>query len=127
TPGHALAHVAVVAQKAKGPRIVFCGGAFTAPGKLWAPYTTDWDHWTDAGLKPAAASLQKLLDLTADILCPSYGPVLTKNIEGALKQTLAAVQEVGFLKSFERYTKERLGHQPQYRFLAKEQATSNGS
>ena len=127
TPGHALAHVAIVAQKANGPRLLFCGGAFTAPGKLWAPYTTDWDHWTDAGLKPTAASLRKLLDVKADIVCPSYGPVLTKNIDAALTQTLAAVEEVGFLKSFERFTKERLGNAPQYRFLAKEQATSNGS
>ena len=127
TPGHALAHVAIVAQKASGPRLVFCGGAFTSAGKLWAPYTTDWDHWTDAGLKPTAASLRKLIDAKADLLCPSYGPVLTKNIEGALKQTLAAVEEIGYLKSFERYTKERLGNAPQYRFLAKEQATSNGS
>jgi glyoxylase-like metal-dependent hydrolase (beta-lactamase superfamily II) len=127
TPGHALAHIAIVAQKAAGPRLVFCGGAFTTAGKLWAPYTTDWDHWTDAGLKPSAASLRKLIDAKADFLCPSYGPVLTKNIEGALKQTLVAVEEVGYLKSFERYTKERLGNAPQYRFLAKEQATSNGS
>jgi glyoxylase-like metal-dependent hydrolase (beta-lactamase superfamily II) len=126
-PGHALAHIAVVAQKANGPRLVFCGGAFTSAGKLWAPYTTDWDHWTDAGLKPTAASLRKLLDAKADLLCPSYGPVLAKNTEAALKQTLAAVEEIGYLKSFERYTKERLGNAPQYRFLAKEQATSNGS
>jgi glyoxylase-like metal-dependent hydrolase (beta-lactamase superfamily II) len=127
TPGHSLAHVSLVAQKAKGPRIVFCGGAFAAAGKLWAPYTTDWDHWTDAGLKPAAESLRKLIDQKADLLCPSHGPVVAKNIDEALKQTLAAVEEVGFLRSFERYTKDRLGNAPQYRFLAKEQAQSNGS
>ena len=45
----------------------------------------------------------------------------------ALTQTAAVVEEVGFLKSFERFTKERLGNAPQYRFLAKEQAQSNGS
>src|SRR5207244_3236583 len=69
----------------------------------------------------------KLLDTKADLLCPSHGPVVTKNIDAALKKTLAAVEEVGFLKSFERYTKDRLGNAPQYRFLAKEQAQSNGS
>ncbi len=127
TPGHALAHVALITQKANGPRIVFCGGAFATPGKLWAPYTTDWDHWTDAGLRPTAESLRKLIDAKADILCPAHGPVLTKNIDAALKQTLAAVEEVAFLKSFERYTKDRVGKPPQYAFLAKEQATSNGS
>lgn len=127
TPGHALAHVALIAQREKGPRIVFCGGAFASAGKLWAPYTTDWDHWTDAGLKQTATSLRTLIDAKADILCPTHGPVLKKNIDAALKQTLAAVEEVAFLKSFERYTKERVGKAPQYAFLAKEQATSNGS
>ena len=127
TPGHALAHVAVVARKADGPRLVFCGGAFASAGKLWAPYTTDWDHWTDAGLKPAAKSLNTLIGAKADILCPAHGPVLTKNIDAALKDTLKVVEEIAFLKSFERYTKERLGNAPPYRFLAKEQAQSNGS
>ncbi len=127
TPGHARVHVALAAQKEGGPRLVFCGGAFCAPGTLWAPYTTDWDHWTDAGLKPAAASLRKLIELRPEILCPSRGPVLREKAEAALQRTLANVEEVGFLKSFERFTKERLGNPPQYRFLAKEQATSNGS
>ena len=45
-----------------------------------------------------------------------------------LSQTADAVEEVGFLKSFERYTKERVKNAPQYAFLvAKEQAESNGS
>ena len=127
TPGHALAHVSIVARKKDGPRLVFCGGAFASNGKLWGPYTTDWDHWTDAGLKPTAKSLRALLDASPDVLCPSHGPVLTKGIPEALKQTLAAVEEVGFLKSFERFTKQRLGNAPSYRFLAKEQAQSNGS
>lgn len=126
-PGHSLAHVTLIARKDKGPRIVFCGGAFASSGKLWAPYTTDWDHWTDAGLKPTAKSLRTLIDEAPDILCPTHGPVLTKDIVPALKKTLANVEEVGFLKSFERYTKQRLGNAPEYRFLAKEQAQSNGS
>jgi glyoxylase-like metal-dependent hydrolase (beta-lactamase superfamily II) len=127
TPGTALAQVSITARKGDGPRLVFCGSAFTSAGKLWAPYTTDHDHWTDAGLKPTAKSLQALIDAKADLLCPAHGPVLPRNIDAALKQTLAAVEEVAFLKSFERYTKQRLGNAPEYRFLAKEQAQSNGS
>src|SRR5207248_8091555 len=127
TPGHALAHVSIVAQKAGGDRIVFCGGAFASAGKLWAPYTTDWDHWTDAGLKPAAESLRKLIALKAEVLCPAHGPIVGKEVEAALTRTLAAVEEAGFLKSFERFSKKRLGNPPEYRFLAKEQAESNGS
>jgi glyoxylase-like metal-dependent hydrolase (beta-lactamase superfamily II) len=127
TPGSALAHVAYVAQKAGGPRVVFCGGAFTAAGKLWAPYTTDWDHWTEAGLKPAAESLRRLIAQKPAVLCPAHGPVVTKAPAAALGRTLAHVEEVGFLKSFERYTKQRVGNAPQYEFLVKEQAESNGS
>jgi glyoxylase-like metal-dependent hydrolase (beta-lactamase superfamily II) len=127
TPGHALSHISLIAKKGDGPRVAFCGGALAAPGKLWAPYTTDWDHWTDAGLKPTADSLRKLRGVKVDILCPSHGPTIAKNVDDSLKQTLAAVEEVGFLKSFERFTKERLGNAPKYAFLAKEQAQSNGS
>ena len=66
TPGHSRDHVAFAARKGKdGPLLVFCGDALAAPGKLWSPYTTDWDHWTDAGLKPAAESLRKLADAEA--------------------------------------------------------------
>jgi glyoxylase-like metal-dependent hydrolase (beta-lactamase superfamily II) len=127
TPGHALAHVAIAARKQDGPRIVFCGGAFASAGKLWAPYTTDWDHWTDAGLKPTAQSLRRLIAQKPDVLCPTHGPVVARAVEAALQKTLAAVEEAGFLKSFERYTKQRLGNPPAYRFLAREQAESNGS
>ena len=54
-------------------------------------------------------------------------PLFESGVQDALKKTEAAVEEVAFLKSFERFTKERLGNAPQYRFLAKEQAESNGS
>jgi glyoxylase-like metal-dependent hydrolase (beta-lactamase superfamily II) len=130
TAGHARAHAALAVRKGSGPLAVFCGGALAAPGKLWAPYTTDWDHWTDAGLVPAAKSLRRLAELKPDLLLPSYGPVIgrqDRSPAATLQQTAAVVEEVGFLKSFERFTKERLGNAPSYRFLAKEQATSNGS
>ncbi len=127
TPGHARAHVAILAQKKEGPRILFCGGACAAPGKLWAPYTTDWDHWTDQGLKPTGQSLRKLAELKPDLVCPAHGPVIRQDAAAALNKTAEVVEEVGFLKSFERFTKQRLGNAPAYRFLAKEQAESNGS
>ena len=127
TPGHARAHVALSARRGQGQRIAFTGGAFAAPGKLWAPYTTDWDHWTDAGLVPAAKSLRRLAEQRPDLLCPAYGPIVSKNVQEGLSASAAAVEEVGFLKSFERFTKKRLGNPPAYRFLTKEQAESNGS
>ncbi len=116
TPGHARGHVAFLVRRAsltcdaspegraEGKLYAFCGGALASAGKLWAPYTTDWDHWTDAGLTPAAKSLRKLA-----------------------AQTATVVEEVAFLKSFERFTRQRLGNAPNYRFLAPEQRESNGS
>ena len=128
TPGHSPDHVAFLAQKSeKGTRFCFCGDALAAPGKIWSPYTTDWDHWTDAGLKPTHESLRRLAQLQPNVLLPAHGPVLDKDAVKALEQTAAAVAEIAFLKSFERYTKQRRKNPPTYRFLAREQAESNGS
>jgi glyoxylase-like metal-dependent hydrolase (beta-lactamase superfamily II) len=128
TPGHARDHVAFAARKGKDAApVVFCGDALAAPGKLWSPYTTDWDHWTDAGLTPTAESLRKLAALQPVLLLPAHGEPVTADAAGVLTRTAAAVEEMAFLKSFERYTKKRLGNAPDYRFLAKEQAESNGS
>lgn len=128
TPGHSRDHVAFAARKGdKGPLFVFCGDALAAAGKMWTPYTTDWDHWTDAGLKPAGQSLRKLAQLKPSVLLPAHGPVIAADAGKAVEQTAAAVEEVGFLKSFERFTKERLKDAPRYRFLARAQAESNGS
>ncbi len=132
TPGHSRDHIALVASPEDGKRgrpklYAFCGGAIAAAGKLFAPYTTDWDHWTDAGLKPTAKSLRKLAALKPNVLLPAHGPVIKDNAVAALTKTAEAVEEVAFLKSFERFTKKRPGNAPEYKFLAREQAESNGS
>jgi len=133
TPGHSRDHVAVTARKASGgrespdPLLVFCGGALAEAGSLPTPYTTDWDHWTELGLKPAGESLRKLAALKPATLLPAHGPVVTRDAVAALEKTAANVEEMAFLKSYERYTKKRLGDAPEYKFLAKEQAKSNGS
>jgi len=128
TPGHSRDHVSFLAFRAtsESPRILFCGDALAAPGKLCSPYTTDWDHWTDAGLKPAAESLRKLAETRPDVLCPAHGGPILKDCVAALTLTADAIAEGGFLKSFERYTKDRLGNAPAYSFLAKEQAATSG-
>ncbi len=126
TPGHSRDHLAYRLTKADGTNVVCCGDAFYAPGKLWTPYTTDWDHWTDAGLTPAAASLRALAKLNPTHLLPAHGPVLAKDCAKALTDTAAAVEEAAFLKSFERFSK-REGNLPQYPFLVpKEQVGSGG-
>lgn len=129
-PGHSPDHLAFLAVRTRdgneSPAILFAGDALAEAGKLWSPYTTDWDHWTDAGLKPAAETLRKLASRKPAIVCPAHGAPIRANSVPALLQTAERVEEVGFLKSFERFTKERLGNPPQYPFLAKEQAGSAG-
>jgi glyoxylase-like metal-dependent hydrolase (beta-lactamase superfamily II) len=128
SPGHSRDHVAYAARKRKdGPLLLFAGDALAAAGTLPTPYTTDWDHWTDSGLKPAGESLRKLAALKPAILLPAHGPVITKDAVATLEKTAENVEDMAFLKSFERYTKQRLGDAPQYNFLAREQAESDGS
>src|SRR5262245_37066741 len=128
TPGHSFDHVAYLARRKSGGRsVLFAGDALAGPGKLWSPYTTDWDHWTDAGLRPTAASLRKLAALGADIVLPAHGEAVSTGVKGVLERTASAVEEVAFLKSYERYTRERRKDPPKYAFLAKEQPGSNGS
>ncbi len=129
TPGHSRDHVAFAATRssqATAQPLVFCGDAFATRGKLWSPYTTDWDHWTDLGLKASAESLRKLAALRPTVLCPEHGPVLRDEVVAALEETAKAADEVGFLKSFERFSKQRLGDEPRYEFLAKEQVATAG-
>ncbi len=127
TPGHSRDHIALAARKGQeGRLLVFCGDALARPGKLWTPYTTDWDHWTDAGLTPAGQSLRKLAALKPAMLLPAHGPVLARDAVAVLNQTAAAVEELAFLKSFERYSKQRLGKAPEYQFLARDQVATSG-
>ncbi|GDY09589.1 MAG: MBL fold metallo-hydrolase [Planctomycetota bacterium] len=131
TPGHSRDHVAVTAkrrseQTGNADEFVFCGDAFATRGKLWSPYTTDWDHWTGTGLKAAVESLRKLATRRPQTLCPEHGPVLREDVIAALEETAKSLDEAGFLKSFERFSKQRLGQEPQYEFLAKEQVATAG-
>jgi glyoxylase-like metal-dependent hydrolase (beta-lactamase superfamily II) len=130
SPGHSRDHFAYrcrLAGKIDGPSHLFCGDAFASPGKMWTPFTTDWDHWTDVGLKPTAASLRKLAKLDATHLCPAHGAVVSKDVAKTLEDTAKAVDEAAFMKSFERFSKERLGDAPKYDFLVpKEQIASGG-
>jgi glyoxylase-like metal-dependent hydrolase (beta-lactamase superfamily II) len=128
TPGHSRDHLSFLATRTDDDRSrwLFAGDALSAPGKLWTPYTTDWDHWTDAGLKPAGESLRKLAALRPTAVLPAHGEPVRTDPVAALERTAAAVEEVAFLKSFERFTKERLGNPPSYAFLARDQVGSAG-
>jgi glyoxylase-like metal-dependent hydrolase (beta-lactamase superfamily II) len=127
TPGHSIDHHSFLATHAEHGRVLFAGDALAERGKLWSPFTTDWDHWTDAGLKPTVASLRKLAGTQPSVILPAHGEPIERQPVAALEQTADLVAEVGYLKSFERFTKERLGHPPPYDFLVpKEQIASGG-
>jgi len=129
TPGHSRDHTAYVAKRTERDLpILFCGDAFSTPGKMWTPYTLDWDHWTDTGMKAAAESLRTLAALKPGLICPEHGPPLSgvESIAAALDQAAQRLDSAGFLKSFERFTKERLGSPPEYAFLAKDQVATAG-
>jgi glyoxylase-like metal-dependent hydrolase (beta-lactamase superfamily II) len=125
TPGHSPDHFAFVARRTapdgEGAAIAFCGDALCRPGKIWTPYTTDWHHVNPDGLTAAAAALRILADRKPAILLPEHGPPITENIGKALADTAAALDRAAGLKSFEHYTKERIGNPPQYAFLAPDQ------
>ena len=129
-PGHSRDHFAYFVRNADdsgGPQYLFCGDALHSRGKLWTPYTTDWDHWTDVGLKPTAETLRGLAKMNATMLLPAHGPIMKDDIAKTLTDTATAVEEAGFMKSFERFTKERLKGEPKYDFLVpKEQIASGG-
>lgn len=127
TPGHSPDHIAFAVSKNGSDPIVFCGDAVMGNRNLWTPYTTDWDHWTDKGLKPTAESIRKIAKLKPAMVCPAHGAYLKTNPAETLERAAQDVDEVGFLKSFERFT-NRLGNPPKYDFLVpKEQVGSNGS
>jgi glyoxylase-like metal-dependent hydrolase (beta-lactamase superfamily II) len=127
TPGHSPDHVSFHAvHKTAALAVLFAGDALASPGCLWSPYTTDWDHWTDAGLQPAAESLRKLARLDLQLVCPAHGQPIRTEPRAALRETASRVAEVAFLKSYERFTKQRLGNPPEYAFLAPEQAGTAG-
>src|ERR1700722_10339898 len=130
TPGHSRDHFAYFCESKtqnNTPSFLFSGDAFSMKGKIWTPFTTDWDHWTDIGLKPTSLSLRKMAKLEPSVLCPGHGDIIDKDAVKALNDTATAVEEAAFMKSYERYTKERIGNSPKYDFLVpKEQIASAG-
>ena len=75
-PGHSRDHFAFLVEPVRdeGPRYLFAGDALHSRANS-GRYTTDWDHWTDIGLKPTAESLRKLAKLNATLVLP-HGPVI---------------------------------------------------
>jgi glyoxylase-like metal-dependent hydrolase (beta-lactamase superfamily II) len=127
TPGHTPDHLAFLARRTapgKQPVLCFCGDALCSAGKIWSPYTTDWHHAQDDGLRMAATALTTLADRKPDIVCPEHGPPITQKVAAVLAGTAEALKRAAVLKSYERYTKEVIGKPPHYAFLAEDQVGS---
>jgi glyoxylase-like metal-dependent hydrolase (beta-lactamase superfamily II) len=125
TPGPSRDHLAFE-QKQLDRKVVFTGDLLTENGKISSPFTSDWDHWTDAGIKPYAESLCKVAKATPNLLLTSRSEPIKESITELLGATASKLEEVGFLKSFERFS-DRLGASPEYPFLVpKEQVGSAG-
>ncbi len=127
TPGHSPDHLAFAARRSPQggkPILAFCGDALCRPGKVWSPYTTDWHHQQSDGLERAAASLERLAECKPDLLCPEHGPVIARDVPQALAATAAGLRRAALLKSYERYTRETLGHPVRVALLAPDQVGS---
>ncbi len=128
TSGHSRDHIAFSLDKAgrKSGPLVFTGDAVSTNCHLWTPFTTDWDHWTDAGLKPTAESVKRIADLKPSHLCPSRGEVWsdTLKVEQLLMVQGEAIRDCGTMKSFEKSAGDLA---QTYDFLVpKEQIASGG-
>ncbi len=120
-------HGVLLEDKKSLKTTLFCAQLTTGEGKIFAPYTTDWDHWTDSGLKSHSQSIDKAISLAPEKLVPAFGPIPDIAPITLLKDLKTRVNEAAFLKSFERFSKIRLGNQPNYAFLSREQAESGGA
>jgi glyoxylase-like metal-dependent hydrolase (beta-lactamase superfamily II) len=129
TPGHSRGHVAYAARRKNAPAtkpLVFCGDALAAPGKLWTPYTAEWDPSGDNGLRASAASLRALAALEPEALFPEHGAPILEATVAALSKSGAAAEEAAFLKSYERYSKDRKANPPPVKYLDRYQVGTDG-
>ncbi len=74
TPGHGPAACSVLLD-VDGLQVLFVGDAAHAGGTIWQPFHLEWDHWTGTGALAAWEGIQRIRGVTADLLCPSHGPV----------------------------------------------------
>ncbi len=85
TPGHGPNALSIIVTH-HGQQIIFCGDAAHAGATIWQPYHLEWDHWTGTGALAAWEGVRRLGNLGMDLLCPSHGPVISKNPRGQLRQ-----------------------------------------
>jgi glyoxylase-like metal-dependent hydrolase (beta-lactamase superfamily II) len=125
TPGHSRDHVSFVARRETFV-LLFAGDALSAPGKLATPFTSDWEHWSGKGLRATAESLRTLARRRPSWVFPEHGLPFQDGEGKALADTAVQVDEAASLKSYESFSKERLGQAPPVRFLDPTQVATAG-
>lgn len=92
TPGHGKSAVTLIAS-IDGVKVAFCGDLIYGNGQLWNWFDSDWDYGLSGGYKALLASLERLIELAPDVLCPTHGPEIVNAAEALerLRQRLAAI------------------------------------
>jgi len=96
TPGHTAGALTIMVTW-QGRNVFFCGDAVHAGGKVWQPFHLEWDHWTPGGALQAWYGLQRLGYCQIDLLCPSHGPVVTRDAGDCVK--LAAQRMMALIRA----------------------------
>ncbi len=84
TPGHGTGAASVLVNVGS-KQVLFCGDAAHAGGAIWQPYHLEWDHWTGAGALQAWEGVERLRGVGIDLLCPSHGPAVDRQIRATLE------------------------------------------
>lgn len=125
TSGHSPDHTSYLAVHPDRPeRIVFCGDAFSSPGVLWTPFTTEWHHQQPDGLNAAADSLRRIAALNPTMLCPEHGEPRTESLDAALARTAEAVRRAAIAKGYDTWLAASGRKVPEVKFLAPDQVGS---
>jgi glyoxylase-like metal-dependent hydrolase (beta-lactamase superfamily II) len=130
-PGPSKGHFAFVARRlgdAKSSAVVICGEALAGSGTVPRPFVTDWHHCFSDGLDSLAKSLKRLDEFDATLLCPSHGAPIAgaDRVRAALRLTARNAEEAARFKSYEWFTKERLGGAHAIDYLAPDQVATAG-
>ncbi len=113
TPGHGRNALTIVITH-EGKQLLFCGDAAHAGATIRQPYHLEWDHWTGTGALAAWEGVTRIANVGIDFLCPSHGPVISKNPRAMLRKLAAKL--LSFYHSKGQIAKgERDTHCPQER------------
>lgn len=103
-PGHTFGAVGYLFEL-DGQRMLACGDLMSAPGKLPAYYSSQWQYMNFTGHINHLESLKTVAALGVDLILPGHGEPFAPTAEAfsALQQALEALYELFFAKPYEYY------------------------